>query len=68
MVLLQVKIIFVDITTISLCGKKKHQAGFFNFEGRIYSALKLCFNNDEHFEDSDITDMYNRMQGNVASL
>ena len=65
MVQLEVKIIFVDNTTNSLWGKK-HQAGFFNFEGSIYSALKLCCNNDEDFETYEITDMYDRMHGNVA--
>jgi hypothetical protein len=67
MVLLKVKIIFADNTKFSLCGKK-HQAGFFNFEGRIYSALKLQCNNDEDFEASEITDIYDRMKVNVASL
>jgi len=67
MVLLEVKIVFVNNTIILLCGKKK-TGGFFNFEGRIYSALKLLCNNNEDFEASEITDMYDRMQGNVASL
>jgi hypothetical protein len=41
MVLLEVKILFADNTIISLCGKK-HQAGFFNFEGRNIVHLN-CF-------------------------
>jgi hypothetical protein len=48
--------------------RQKKQAGFFNFERRIYSALKLLCNNNEDFAASEITDMYDRMQGNVASL
>lgn len=67
MALLEVKIFFADNTTISLCDKNQ-QAGFFNFEGRIFSALKLCYNNDEDFEASEITDMYDGMWGNDASL
>jgi hypothetical protein len=62
MVLLEVKIILANNTSISLCGKK-HQAGFFNFEGRFYSSLKLRCNNDENFEVSEFTDMYEVCQG-----
>jgi hypothetical protein len=34
--------------------------------GFIHSALKLCCNNDEDLEAYEITDIYDRMQGNVA--
>ena len=64
--MLEVKFTVVDNTIISLCGKK-HQVGVFNFEGRIYSALKLHCNSDD-FEASEITDMYAGMQENVASV